>query len=178
MTIRHSNSCSSGSLEPEIIKMCLSSHKMYSNNLLNFQVSMTILNACTKKSLETHWMHHVCQNVIHFIFLCFNYSPFLNYCKVVVLLFKILFKFSRFNFNSFDSICSWMFGCAVFGRVGFPFSEVGSLLGIGYFCLLIFDEPSNVLLPCSSFIFKHISVISRSENQPFFITVLTGSARL
>ena len=31
---------------------------MYSNNILNFQESTTILNACTK-CLETYWMHHV-----------------------------------------------------------------------------------------------------------------------
>ena len=35
--------------EPEIIKLCESSDKMYSNNILNFQESATILNACTKK---------------------------------------------------------------------------------------------------------------------------------
>ena len=33
-------------------KIGQSSHKMYSNNILNFQESTTILNACTK-SLET-----------------------------------------------------------------------------------------------------------------------------
>ena len=31
---------------------------MYSNNILNFQESTTILNACTK-SLETYWIHRV-----------------------------------------------------------------------------------------------------------------------
>ena len=46
----YSNSCCSYSFEPEIIKIGLSSHKMYSNNILNFEESMTILNACTKKS--------------------------------------------------------------------------------------------------------------------------------
>ena len=45
-----SNSCCSCSFEPEIIKVGHSSHKIYSNNILNFQVSTTILNACTKKS--------------------------------------------------------------------------------------------------------------------------------
>ena len=34
----------------EIIKIDQSSHKMYSNNILNFQESTTILNAGTKKS--------------------------------------------------------------------------------------------------------------------------------
>ena len=32
---------------------------MYSNNILHFQESTTILNACTK-ILETYRMHHVC----------------------------------------------------------------------------------------------------------------------
>ena len=45
----YSNSCCSCSFEPEIVKIGQSSHKMYSNNLLNFQESTTILNACTKK---------------------------------------------------------------------------------------------------------------------------------
>ena len=46
----YSNSCWSCSVEPEIIKIGQPSHKMYSNNILNFQESTTILNACTKKS--------------------------------------------------------------------------------------------------------------------------------
>ena len=46
----YSNFCCSCSFEHEIIKINLSSHKMYSNNILNYQVSTTIWNACTKKS--------------------------------------------------------------------------------------------------------------------------------
>ena len=45
-----SNSCCSCSFKPEIIKIGQSSHKMYSNNIVNFQESTTILNVCTKKS--------------------------------------------------------------------------------------------------------------------------------
>ena len=44
------NCCCSYSFERELIKISQSSHKMYSNKLLNFQESTTILNACTKKS--------------------------------------------------------------------------------------------------------------------------------
>ena len=44
-----SNCCCSYSLEAEIIKIGQSSYKMYSNNIVNFQKSTTILNACTKK---------------------------------------------------------------------------------------------------------------------------------
>ena len=35
------------------------SHKMVSNNILNFQESTTILNASIKKSLETYWITHI-----------------------------------------------------------------------------------------------------------------------
>ena len=45
----YSNCCCSCSFEPAIIQIGQSSHKMYSNNRLNFQESTTILNACTKK---------------------------------------------------------------------------------------------------------------------------------
>ena len=52
----YSNSCCS-------IKISQSSHKMYSNNILNFQESTTNLNACRKKSLETTYI--VCVIVIY-----------------------------------------------------------------------------------------------------------------
>ena len=45
----YSSSCCSYSFETEIIKISQSSHNMYSNKILNFQESTTILNACTKK---------------------------------------------------------------------------------------------------------------------------------
>ena len=54
----YSNCCCSCSFEPEIIKIGQSSHKMYSNKIVNFQESTTILNACTK-SVETYWMPHL-----------------------------------------------------------------------------------------------------------------------
>ena len=44
----YSNSCSSCSFEPEIMKIGQSSQKMYSNNIVNFQESTSILNASTK----------------------------------------------------------------------------------------------------------------------------------
>ena len=55
----YSNCCCSYWFEPEIIKIDQSSHMMYSNNILNFQESMTISNACTKISLETYRKHLV-----------------------------------------------------------------------------------------------------------------------
>ena len=55
----YSNCCCSCSFEPEIIKIGQSSHEMYNNNIVNFQAFTTILNAHTKKSLETYRMHLV-----------------------------------------------------------------------------------------------------------------------
>ena len=53
----YSNCCCRCSFEREIIIIGQSFHKMYSSNILNFQESTTILNAHTKKSLETYRMH-------------------------------------------------------------------------------------------------------------------------
>ena len=44
----YSNCCCSCSFEPDIIKIGQSSHKMYSNNIGNFQESTRIFNACKK----------------------------------------------------------------------------------------------------------------------------------
>ena len=52
----YSNCCWSFSFESEIIKIGQSSHKMYSNNRLNFEVSTTIRNGPTKKG----WKLIVC----------------------------------------------------------------------------------------------------------------------
>ena len=46
----YSNSCCSCWFEPKIIKISQTSYKMYSNKILYFQESTTILNSCTKKS--------------------------------------------------------------------------------------------------------------------------------
>ena len=102
------------------------------------------------------------------------HSMFLNDGKVVFSLFKILFKIFKINFCSCVSIR--LFYCVVFCWVGFPFSIVGSFW-MGCFCL-IFGVSGNVFLHSWSFIFWWISIISNSENQPFFIIVLTWSASL
>ena len=57
----YSTCCCSCSFEPEIIKIGQSSHKMYSNNILTFQESMTILNGHTKKV----WKLIVCTSYIY-----------------------------------------------------------------------------------------------------------------
>ena len=55
----YSNSCCSSSFEREILKIGQSSHKMYSNNILNFWESTTILNACTKKGWKLIIFEHL-----------------------------------------------------------------------------------------------------------------------
>ena len=59
----YSNCCCSCSFEPEIIKIGQLSHKMYSNNILNYQVSTPILNTHTKKKV---WKFIVCTSYVWF----------------------------------------------------------------------------------------------------------------
>ena len=69
----YSNSCWSCSFKPEIIQIGQSSHKMYSNNIVNFHKSRTILNACTK-SLETYWIHQVYIYIYIYIYIYMRLS--------------------------------------------------------------------------------------------------------
>ena len=77
----YSNCCCSCWFEPEIRKIGRSSHKMYSNNILNFQESTTILNSCTK-CLETYWRHLVFDTPLYYHIQCFYPSS----------LYRIFFK--------------------------------------------------------------------------------------
>ena len=69
----YSNCYRSCSFKLEIIKIGQLSHKMQSNNILNFQKSMTVLNAHTKKRLETYRMHlvpvYICNDMSIFIYI-------------------------------------------------------------------------------------------------------------
>ena len=59
----YSNCCCRRSFELEIIKVNQSSPEMYSNNILNFQVSTSILSTCTKSSgnlLNAHVLKKKC----------------------------------------------------------------------------------------------------------------------
>ena len=70
----YSNCWCSSSFEPEIIEIGQSSHKVYSNNILNFQESTTILNAHTKKvwklivcnSYFTNSTRWICQYILDY----------------------------------------------------------------------------------------------------------------
>ena len=73
----YSNCCCSCSFEPEIPKINQSSHEMYSNNILNFQMSMTILNASKKNSgnllealriLKLQWLQKSLSSILWLIF--------------------------------------------------------------------------------------------------------------
>ena len=74
----YSNWCCSCSFEAEIIRIGQSSHKMYSYNIMNYQESMTILNACTKNVLVLCEISPVCYLIYPHSFF---FSPFL-YCSV------------------------------------------------------------------------------------------------
>ena len=73
----YSNCCCSCSFEHEIIKIGQSSHKMYSINIVNFQESMTILNAYTKQygnllnasHIKMRVVLYFCQGVYIYIYI-------------------------------------------------------------------------------------------------------------
>ena len=69
----YSNSYSSYWFEPESVKIGQSSHKMYSYNILNFQESTTILNACTKKSGNILKAPRICTCIYAFYVFIYTY---------------------------------------------------------------------------------------------------------
>ena len=91
----YSNYCCSYSFEPGIIKIGLSSHKMYRNNIVNFQDN----SKCPyEKGLETYRMHLV----IHFFKLVttnmftYEYCYCFNYCyQTLLILFNINHLFAH-----------------------------------------------------------------------------------
>ena len=70
----YSNCCCSCSLEAEIIKIGQSSHKMYSNNIVNFHEPKTMLNAPTKKI----WKLIVCPSYIYIYIYIYIYMEVNN----------------------------------------------------------------------------------------------------
>ena len=104
----YSNCCCSCWFEPEIIKIGRSSHKMYSHNILNFQESTTILNAYTKKGLETYWRHHVYIYIYIYI-----YTDECVYVHACMFLYKYVYIFIcvslSFSPSLSLSLCLFMF---------------------------------------------------------------------
>ena len=98
----YSNCCCSCSFEPEIIKIGHSSHKMYINNIVNFQESTTILNACTKKSGNLLNAPHLLINPLkeRCVYknkwpLC-HVPPRIYWCPPVLILFRLLYLFFHY----------------------------------------------------------------------------------
>ena len=97
----YSNSCCSCLFEPEIIKIGQSSHKMYSNNILNFQESTIISNACTKKVwklIECNLYIYMCVCVCVCVFVCVCAYLHIYLCVCVCVYVKISGK--RINRNT------------------------------------------------------------------------------
>ena len=90
----YSNCCCSWWFEPEIIKINQSSHKMYSNKILNSQESTTILNTRTKKV----WKLIVCTSYISF------FAPSAINHHHIVLAARISLTLSRHSSLSFIAL--------------------------------------------------------------------------
>ena len=78
----YSNCCCSCSFEPEIIKIRQSSHKTYSNNIVNFQESTSILNVQTKNV----WKLIVCTSYL-------VPTPLYTYAKYMICKYILLIRF-------------------------------------------------------------------------------------
>ena len=87
----YSNCCCSCLFEAEIIKISQSSYNMYSNNIMNFQGSTTILNACTKMSgnilnaphMYIHWNLSKQMTDVKLLLLHSNTWNHLTVCKKI-----------------------------------------------------------------------------------------------
>ena len=111
------NSCCSWSFEAEIIKISQSSHKMYNNDVVNFQESTTILNACTKKV----WKLIVCTTYLCFfhlyvrMYLSIDWLIYLSiFTHILVYSFYLSINLSIYVFMHFNrflsiSLCSLVF---------------------------------------------------------------------
>ena len=94
----YSNCCCSCSFKTEIMKFCQSSHRMYINNILNFQESSPILNACAKKSLESYWMHHVyvlsmsiCIYILLYLYMCIYMYIYEHICHIYIYIYIYIY---------------------------------------------------------------------------------------
>ena len=98
----YSNFCCSCSFQPEIIQIGQSSHKMYSNNILNSQESTTILNASTKKSGNLLKSPRICLKVNVLARLVFEFVYYdsavlrFNHCTTRIL--PAVYKVNRSNY--------------------------------------------------------------------------------
>ena len=105
----YSNFYCSCSFEAEIIKIGQSSHNMYSNNILNYQESMTIWNTCTKivwKLLNAPPFNYFCQKNFKKLLYIENLLPFML-SSHIPFFYKIIVKKSILRFlKSYSSITS------------------------------------------------------------------------
>ena len=163
-----------------IILACF--HRYFICSLLNFPSWFWFFPCFLRGSQFSHKLILPLHRLVNLIQL--HYS--LIYKVVLDLFYSFLFKLFSIlcfsvNFLDLPFVLVLMFAlgpgfCVV--CVAFLFSDVGGSFRFGYFRLLILRVSGTVLLSCSSFIIWCISSISRSENQPFFVIVLTWSASL
>ena len=98
----YSNYCCSSSFEAEIIKIDQSSHKKYSNNIVNFWRVYNNFKCLYKKGLETYWSHHVVSTDVLIWLVKFVFCGFLVFsfkCADFIFELKLFYSFHYFQFN-------------------------------------------------------------------------------
>ena len=105
----YSNCCCSCSFEPEIIKIGQSCNKIYSNNILNFLESATILNGNTKNV----WNLIVYTPYIYiYIYMCVCVCVCVCVCLCVCVVSFFAFNNKRIGHLFYSSTASCRFRCA------------------------------------------------------------------
>ena len=131
----YSNCCCNCSFEHEIIRIGQSSHKMYSNKILNFQESTPILNVHTKKV----WKLIICTSDIYIYIYIYIYEKIFRYEPN----FKITFK--KFKFWVLTFCCN---------QIGLSQRRKTKIISIPRGLFSVFSLPATfrcqLLLPISS----------------------------
>ena len=103
----YSNCCCSCSFEAEIIKIGQSSYKKYSNNIQNFQVTASILNACTKKVWKLlEQSSYLFDEFNFYLYLCLWNRPWKTWLQCVNIIKIHLSKttFSNYHYHDISKI--------------------------------------------------------------------------
>ena len=84
----------------EIIEIGQSSHKMYSNNILNFFRVYDNFKCPYEKRLEIYWRHHVFLEVVSFVLIVFHLSlcPIFACCRTFLIYVSCLISHPDFDF--------------------------------------------------------------------------------
>ena len=163
----YSNCCCSCSFEREIIKIGQSSHKMYSNNILNFQESKTNLNACTKKSGNLSNAPHTHTHIYIYIYIYWKYNFQFHENKILTPLYwKEKQKLIIIFYCKMEVSLQWSSSVFIYSKFMFKKQRINFFSAIAQLILMVIDFKPGItscefFLPLSIAPPSHIYILSR-----------------